>query len=57
MAKDLEFSEEKPCGHCNREVPILESLSLAILEYVYSAPYLAEQAEMALGQLKQKSAK
>lgn len=41
-------------GLTEKEVPILESLSLAILEYVYSAPYLAEQAEIALGQLKAK---
>lgn len=36
------------------EVPILENLSRAILEYVYSAPYLVSQAEKALKQLNQR---
>lgn len=44
-------------GLTEKEVPILESLCHAILEYVYSAPYLAEQAEIALRQLKRKGAK
>jgi len=39
------------------EVPILEDLSRAILEYVYSAPFLADQAEKRLKQLKQPKAK
>jgi hypothetical protein len=36
------------------EVPILEDLTRAILEYVYSAPLLASQAEQRLEQLKNK---
>jgi hypothetical protein len=34
------------------EIPILNDLSKAILEYVYSAPYLAEQADERLRALK-----
>lgn len=34
------------------EVPILEALSRAVLEYVYSAPFLATQAEERLAKLK-----
>jgi len=37
-----------------KEVPILESLTCAILEYVYSAPFLAEQAKNALDHLKRR---
>jgi len=36
------------------EVPILNALSNAILEYVYTAPYLANQAEERVDQLKLK---
>jgi len=36
------------------EVPILENLSRAVLEYVYSAPYLAEQAKRAYEKLRQR---
>ncbi len=41
----------------DKEVPIVESLSRAILEYVYSAPFLAGQAEKALQKLKQRKPK
>jgi hypothetical protein len=34
------------------EVPILDNLCKAILEYVYTAPFLAEQAEKKVKQLK-----
>jgi hypothetical protein len=37
-----------------KEVPILESLSRAILEYVYSAPFLVEQANDTLEKLKRR---
>ena len=36
------------------EIPILNALSNAILEYVYTAPYLANQAEDRVNQLKTK---
>ncbi len=42
-------------GLTENEVPILESLSRAILEYVYSAPFLAEQAKTALDKLHQRN--
>jgi hypothetical protein len=35
-----------------REIPILDDLCKAILEYVYSAPYLVNQAESRLAKLK-----
>ena len=38
----------------NNEIPIAEALCNAILEYVYSAPYLAELAETQLNILKAK---
>ena len=34
------------------EIPILDSLSKAILEYVYSAPHLVEQADTRLTKLR-----
>lgn len=37
------------------EVPILDQLCRAILEYVYSAPFIAQQAETLLQQLKDKT--
>jgi hypothetical protein len=37
-----------------QEVPILEELTRAILEYVYTAPFLAAQAEKALKRLKRR---
>lgn len=37
------------------ELPILDRLCLAILEYVYSAPYIAQQAESYFQQLKDKT--
>lgn len=37
----------------NREVPILDELCRAILEYIYSAPYIARRAEAACRQLKE----
>ena len=37
-----------------KEVPLLEKLTRAILEYVYTAPLLAEQAENQLAKLKGK---
>jgi hypothetical protein len=37
-----------------REIPILKALSLAILDYVYSAPYLAIIAENQLKKIKRK---
>lgn len=37
------------------EIPILNALSNAILEYVYTAPYLADQAENRVSQLKTKT--
>jgi hypothetical protein len=36
------------------EIPILDDLCRAILEYVYNAPYLVEQAEQRLKRLKEK---
>jgi Domain of unknown function (DUF4145) len=39
------------------EIPILDDLCRAILEYVYSAPYLAEKAQQQLNHLKEKWAK
>ena len=36
------------------EIPILDDLSKAILEYVYTAPYLAAKAEQRFNELKQK---
>jgi hypothetical protein len=41
-------------GLTDNEVPILENLSRAILEYVYSAPFLVEQAKIALDKLHQR---
>jgi hypothetical protein len=38
------------------EIPILDDLCRAILEYVYNAPYLAERAEQRLKLLKEKRA-
>ena len=38
------------------EVPVLEGLCRAILEYVYSAPHLAQQAEERLSKLKRPKA-
>lgn len=35
-----------------KEIPILKALARAILEYLYSAPYLANQAELRLNQIK-----
>lgn len=37
------------------ELPILDRLCRAILEYVYSAPYIAQQAETCFQQLKDKT--
>jgi hypothetical protein len=39
------------------EIPILDDLCRAILEYVYSAPHLAEKAQQQLNRLKEKRAK
>jgi hypothetical protein len=39
------------------EIPILDDLCRAILEYVYSAPYLAEKAEQRLNHLRDKRIK
>ncbi len=39
------------------EVPLLDDLCTAILEYVYSAPHLAKQAEKRLTELKKASSK
>jgi len=39
------------------EVPILDSLAKAILEYVFSAPYLARMAQERLSKLKKKAKK
>ena len=39
------------------EVPILDSLCRAILEYVYSAPHLVEQAEARLNHLREQARK
>lgn len=36
----------------NKEVPILTALCNAVLEYVYTAPYLANQAERRVSELK-----
>lgn len=38
------------------EIPMLDDLCKAILEYVYSAPYLVEKAEQRLKRLKEKRA-
>lgn len=38
------------------ELPVLDDLTRAILEYVYSAPFLAKEAEERLARLKTKSA-
>ncbi len=37
------------------ELPIMDRLCRAILEYVYSAPYIAQQAETCFQQLKEKT--
>jgi hypothetical protein len=37
------------------ELPVLDDLTRAILEYVYSAPFLAREAEERLAKLKTKS--
>ena len=37
------------------ELPIMDSLCRAILEYVYSAPFIAQQAETRFNQLKKTS--
>ena len=39
------------------DIPILDDLCKAILEYVYSAPYLVEKAEQQLNRLKKKNIK
>ena len=39
------------------EIPILDDLCKAILEYIYNAPYLAEKAERSLNRLKEKQSK
>jgi len=39
------------------EIPILDDLTCAILEYVYSAPHLVDQADKRLQALKSKSGK
>jgi len=39
----------------NEEIPILDELCKAILEYIYNAPYLAERAEQSLNRLKEKN--
>jgi hypothetical protein len=39
------------------EIPILDDLCRAILEYVYNAPYLAERAEQRVNILKEKNSK
>ena len=39
------------------EIPILDDLTRALLEYVYSAPHLVDQADKRLQALKGKSAK
>ena len=36
-----------------REVPILENMTCAILEYLYSAPFMVQEAKKALDRLKQ----
>ncbi|GJD22819.1 hypothetical protein RIVM261_077750 [Rivularia sp. IAM M-261] len=41
-------------GLTSEEIPILDNLSKAILEYIYIAPHLAEQAEMLLEDLNKK---
>lgn len=41
----------------SRELPILESMTNAILEYVYSAPFMVKEAETQLAQLRAKSPK
>jgi hypothetical protein len=41
-------------GLSSDEIPILDYLSRAILEYIYIAPSLAEQAETRLKRLKEK---
>ena len=42
---------------CPEEIPILRALSLALLEYIYSAPYLADMAEKQLLAVKSRSKK
>lgn len=41
----------------NQEIPIAKALCTAILEYIYSAPYLADVAESKLTSIKSKSKK
>lgn len=41
----------------NEEIPIVAALCNAILEYVYSAPYLADLAEVKLNAIKTKTSK
>lgn len=52
------FGAHASLGELTRdEIPILDDLCRAILEYVYNAPYLVEQAEQRLKHLKEKKSK
>ncbi len=49
------FGAHASLGELTREeIPILDDLCKAILEYVYNAPYLVEKAEHRLNRLKEK---
>jgi hypothetical protein len=47
----------KLSGFTEKEIPIVNALCSAILEYVYSAPYLATIAENKLTTIKTKAKK
>ncbi len=52
------FGAHASLGELTRdEIPILDDLCRAILEYVYNAPYLVEKAEQRLKRLKEKKSK
>jgi hypothetical protein len=52
------FGAHASLGELTRdEIPILDALCRAILEYVYNAPYLAEKAEQKLNSLRRKNSK
>jgi Domain of unknown function (DUF4145) len=58
LRKLRNFGAHASLGELTRdEIPILDDLCRAILEYVYNAPFLVEQAERQLNLIKDKRAK
>jgi Domain of unknown function (DUF4145) len=58
LRKLRNFGAHASLGELTRdEIPILDDLCRAILEYVYSAPFLVEQAERQLNIIKDKRSK